>query len=115
MRNITTVTMTAVRNSVSDEQQEAHRAALVALLDLALERALLGGAAQRVAPMALERDLLDEGPLPVGEALTHLHAVTRVLGSYGRLALGALVDVDEAEVVLGDLAAPAARSIFPST
>ena len=55
------------------EQREAYGAALVTALEVALERALLGGAAQRVAPVTIERDLLDEGSLPLGEALAHFH------------------------------------------
>ena len=73
MRNITTVTIGRGQDQREDEQHEAHRAALVTALDFALERALLGGAAQRVASATVERDLLDERTLPVGEALSHLH------------------------------------------
>ena len=46
---------------------------LVALDDLAPRRALFGGASQRLAAVAVERDLFDERPLPLGQALAHSH------------------------------------------
>ena len=73
MRNITTVTTTAVRISVSTSIAKRTEPRLWRRCDFALERALLGGAAQRVAAPAVQRDLLDEGLLPLGEALAHFH------------------------------------------
>jgi hypothetical protein len=70
---MTTVTTTAVSMSVSTSSTKRTH--------LALARALLGGAAQGVAPVAVERGLLDEGLLPLGDALAHLH-VSSPLAAY---------------------------------
>ena len=55
------------------QQHEAREAPSLTAVDFAFERALLGSALQRRAAAAVERDLLDELALPLGQALAHLH------------------------------------------
>ena len=65
--------MTAVAISVRREQDEADRAPLVDAVDPALARALGRRPRQALTALAIELDLLREGLLDLGDALTHPH------------------------------------------
>src|SRR5580658_8921330 len=66
------------------EHGEARLARAARALGAAFGRPPLGGAAQRLTTMALERRLLGERLLEVAETLTHLHEARRVATSRWR-------------------------------